>query len=1021
MKSWFSRGIVALFFAFVSGMAGVRPALGGNIEGHVTAANGVSPLPGINVQPYRQVVFSFGSYFEYVSGVWDTTDASGNFSLTGLTGGNYRIQFTDPAGDYARETFNDVSVSPSVGGTIVSVTDTGTTSGVNVSLAAAAHIEGTVTASTGGAPISGAAVRAYRWAGSDYEYVSEAATDVSGDYSIGGLPAGLYRVRFEDAIGALVTEVYSNFFGEVWEGGQTLSLSAAQTATGIDAALDAASSISGNVTAEAGGAPLAGIGVFLYRWTGTYWGWQTSTDTDAAGDYQFTGLPSGSYRIQFYDFFATYVGESYDDVLGEAADVGTDIALGTGMDVTGIDAALALGSTLAGTVTELDGVTGIEYVFVLAYQWTGLDWVYRGNGGFTDANGDYLISGLPAGTYRVEFSSSDGLHSPEYYDDAPELTNATDIIVAAESSVSGIDASLALYGSLAGTVTAADGVTPLPGIRVVARRSNDNGVASTDLTDALGHFTILELSPGDYYLHADPSGDGLHLGEWHPGMLYVPGYPAPGGATVISLASGDALTGYDLSVNDAGRIGGTVTGAGLLALTNAAVIAYGNTYIVRADTTDSNGVYSLRGLPPDSYQLRAGAEGFHDEWWQNADDSGHATAVVVGEGDLLTRDFNLAPGQGPALVEIVSDPAGAQIYVDYQATTNVTPATLDIGEIGGHDALGQRLAPRTVTVKKAGHPRPALQPFDGVEGETASLFFDLTATNAGALSVQTTPAGADVFVDTADATAGLSPVIVTNLAPGSHVILLRKAGYLQPRPILAWVTNATTNAVSLPLVATGSTERFIADARSVPPGAAVYVDYLATPSVTDVVLDGMDAASYAGIGWESRPHTLMLRKPGFRDSAPRYIEELTNVAGIVRVNLHIDAVEATDGDHDGLPDEWQQAYGLDTLPPQDAGPGGDPDGDGISNEDEFRTGTDPRSANSAFEVEGVPVPNGQNLSVTFDTVPGRSYIVLCTASLTQPWAQASGVIVATGLQTTWATVLPQLNACLYFKIIVLSP
>lgn len=1017
-SSW--RGACALLAGCVAIAVGIPAAHGGTIRGAVTQSDGVTPISGINVRLYQEVPAPWGSYFTSV-GTAAYTDSSGNYSLNGLAAGNYRVQFTDWNGNYAQETYDNLSETPYSTGTVISVSNVSTSSGINASLDVAARIEGTVTESIGGAPIQNIQVTAYRWNGSGFDSLSSDSSDINGAYSIGGLPAGLYRVQFEDTFGNLyVTETYNNVPGRAYDVGDNLSLSTAQTITGIDAALDVGSTISGTVTAQTGGAPIDGVSVLAYRWNGSWWDWAESTSTDFTGSYEIGGLPAGTYRVSFWDWNDVYIKEVYDDFIGDVYDGGSDLVIGAGAFVTGIDAALAMGSTIEGTVTEIDGVTGIVGVYVRAFRWTGSYWSSSWSDQ-TDASGAYAISGLPAGAYRIWFSPSSSLYSDEYYDDAEDIVSAADVVVPAEATVSGIDASLARPASIAGTVTAADGVTPLEGIRVVVRRTNDNSIVRTDLTDALGQYVVNGLQPGDYLIHADPSGDGLLLGEWHPNLLYVPGLPPPVGATVITVASGSALTGYDLSLNPAGRIGGTVTGAGLLALTNARVIVYGLTYVTRADGTDSNGIYDIRGLPPDTYQVRVEAEDFRDEWWQEADVIGDSTPVAIGEGDQVTIDFDLAPGQGPAFVEVVSDPAGAQIYLDYQATTNVTPATLDVGEVGSFDSLGRRIAPRTVTVKKAGHPRPAVQPFHAVEGNTISVLFDLTPTDAGSISVETTPAGAEVFVDTADTVAGVSPVVLTNLAPGSHVILLRKAGYLQPRPILAWVTNATTNAVSLPLVATGDTNRFISDTRSVPPGASVHVDYLATPLVTDVVLDWMDAASHTGSGWHSTAHTLLLRRQGFRLTAPRYVEEITNAAGVVTVNFNVDPVESTDDDNDGLPDEWEEAYDLDSLPPQDSGPDGDPDNDDISNEDELRAGTDPRSANSAFEVEAVPMPNGQNLSVTFDSVPGRSYLVLCTGSLTQPWMQASGVIVANAPQTTWTVALPQAGACLYFKVLVLTP
>ncbi|MFD0895142.1 PIG-L family deacetylase [Luteolibacter ambystomatis] len=59
---------------------------------------------------------------------------------------------------------------------------------------------------------------------------------------------------------------------------------------------------------------------------------------------------------------------------------------------------------------------------------------------------------------------------------------------------------------------------------------------------------------------------------------------------------------------------------------------------------------------------------------------------------------------------------------------------------------------------------------------------------------------------------------------------------------------------------------------------------------------------------------------------------------------------AVDADHDGLPDQWEEAYGLDatdqgSLNP-DNGPNGDPDHDGLPNSEEYRLGSNPRANES---------------------------------------------------------------------------
>ena len=100
-------------------------------------------------------------------------------------------------------------------------------------------------------------------------------------------------------------------------------------------------------------------------------------------------------------------------------------------------------SHISGTVTGPDGTTPLQGIQATAYRWSGSwwDWVSSDD---TDASGSYSIGELPAGTYRVEFQDwQNGDYITEVYDDAADLDSGTDIVVPAETTVTGIDASLA--------------------------------------------------------------------------------------------------------------------------------------------------------------------------------------------------------------------------------------------------------------------------------------------------------------------------------------------------------------------------------------------------------------------------------------------------------------------------------------------------------------------------------------------------------------------------------------------------
>jgi hypothetical protein len=74
-----------------------------------------------------------------------------------------------------------------------------------------------------------------------------------------------------------------------------------------------------------------------------------------------------------------------------------------------------------------------------------------------------------------------------------------------------------------------------------------------------------------------------------------------------------------------------------------------------------------------------------------------------------------------------------------------------------------------------------------------------------------------------------------------------------------------------------------------------------------------------------------------------------------------------DSDEDGMPDSWEQTYGLNPSNPADAAQ--DADGDGVTNLDEFRAGTDPTSV----DTDGDGIRDGLELQLDTDPLDPSSY------------------------------------------------
>ena len=104
-----------------------------------------------------------------------------------------------------------------------------------------------------------------------------------------------------------------------------------------------------------------------------------------------------------------------------------------------------------------------------------------------------------------------------------------------------------------------------------------------------------------------------------------------------------------------------------------------------------------------------------------------------------------------------------------------------------------------------------------------------------------------------------------------------------------------------------------------------------------------------------------------------YTVQVTNIFGppgvlSARANLTVLA----DADHDGLPDAFEDAYQFDRNNPADATL--DPDGDGLSNAQEYMAGTDPQDALNRLRVERIET-NGGGALLEFAAKSNKTYTV----------------------------------------------
>ena len=441
------------------------------------------------------------------------TDSAGDYEIDNLAAGNYRIMFQScvTTSNYLTEFYDDQPDLDSA--QQVAVTSGSETTGIDAEMVAAGSIQGTVTDS-GTNPLESFCVVAYDSGGS---YKTVAYTNASGEYSIRNLDTGEYRLEFYNCGSpANVLPEYYNDKGDL-ESADPVSVVRGVDTTGINAELAIGGSISGNVTYESAG-PLEDICVTAYYESG---GFVNQVRTDAAGDYTITGLRTDSYLVEFQDCGDNNViSEYYDNQpLGYLAD---PIAVAEGVDTSGIDAELAEGGRMSGTVTNALGAP-LEDICV----GTSSGAAEQGGNAQTNSAGEYLIGGLrAAGDYIVQFTDCGSNNVvAEFYDDVRLFGDASPVTVTQGAETSGVDAELATGGTVTGTVVDEQG-DPLEGICVDAYDPNfgififiGGGGGSFGLsdgqTDANGEYELTGGYTGKHVVYFYDCGGNNVIDEYY--------------------------------------------------------------------------------------------------------------------------------------------------------------------------------------------------------------------------------------------------------------------------------------------------------------------------------------------------------------------------------------------------------------------------------------------------------------------------------------------------------------------------
>jgi hypothetical protein len=554
------------------------------------------------------------------------------------------------------------------------------------------HIAGKVTSAAGGGPLEQIEVCA-----EDPGIAYCATTTASGEYEVGGLPAGQYDVRFSPREQNFLPQYYSAKASRAEA--ISVGISEGATASGIDAALIVGGIIEGEVSSAATGNGLAGVLVCArpVDVRSEYFG--ECATSEASGHYAIERLGSAAYTVQFDPQTLDYATQYYNGK--SLAAQANQVQASAGGVVSGIDAKMQVGGEIAGTVTLPHGAPS-EGIEVCATAVGAEPWQSQCT--HTEASGNYTIARLASAEYTVVFHGAGNLLT-QYYRGRATPAEAEPVQVTSGSATRGIDATLQEGGSITGKITDALSGAPIEGIQACAQTSASGRVCATNDSNSAGEYKVEGLASGSYAVEFQTWGEN-YLSAYYAGARFE------SEATRVAVVAGTTVAGIDVALQPGGEITGTVLAQGSDApIEGAQVCARGNqprsVNFYECVPSGAGGHYTLTKLHGGSYDVQFSAAGYVTQYYDEANHEGDAESVTVSEG-TSTPEINAAMQQSASIAGRVTSASGGGPLADIQVC-----ASQEVGEggpcastnaNGEYTITGLATAEYTVGFSGAGYP-----------------------------------------------------------------------------------------------------------------------------------------------------------------------------------------------------------------------------------------------------------------------------------------------------------------------------
>jgi hypothetical protein len=368
-----------------------------SISGKITRATGGAALVGAHVT-------ASGS----AGTISATTNSLGNYTIAGLFPGSYILVVEPPSGVNLQSgcylsTNATTHFTANCGAATHLTISTVNLTGKNVALPNGLTISGTLQ-NRAASPLAYTSVSANSLGA---QFSQSAVTDATGHFLIIGLSPGAFVVEASAPYGVNVLDgFYSSANTFHWV---QLESSATHISMTVNKALGIIKPAYGFTIA---GKIMNGVGTGLQYASVFASGTAGFAFASTAADGTFTllGLPAGTYVIQVDGPFTSPTLQSgyyRSGTTGFTPNRTAATIVTLGPSKTGVNIKLPVGLSISGKITRSGGV-GVPFATVYAKRVvSGITYYYPAD---TDSVGNYLIQGLPAGSYKVQIFSVQALN-----------------------------------------------------------------------------------------------------------------------------------------------------------------------------------------------------------------------------------------------------------------------------------------------------------------------------------------------------------------------------------------------------------------------------------------------------------------------------------------------------------------------------------------------------------------------------------------------------------------------------------